>query len=188
MRGQIDKRYLTVSKYLAYGYAWVYTLGLLIGFGYLVLRGDGGAALRGERAFHPVFFGLDLVLAVLFLVVLLRFREVLEKKFEVRTLDVIIPMVGIANLFLVVMGNLPGRVSSLIALLPFAAATLVYGIRLGFTSHDLLGIRSFYSFTMIACGVAGFSLILAPLMPIFWIMGGFALGSFFARAEQEELL
>lgn len=69
----MNLRYLVLSKYLAYGYAWVYTLGLGIGFGYLVLLEEAEAIRTGEEAFRPVFFGLDFALALLALGVLLRF-------------------------------------------------------------------------------------------------------------------
>ena len=182
----VDKRYLRVSKYLAYVYAWIYTLGLVVSYFTVLANVEG--ALNGEEAFQPVWFGVELALGFLFLVILLRFREVLDRKLDLHTFDILIPAVAIAQLFLIVMGSLPGRLSSVIGALPLAVIALRYGIRLLSCPHDLFGVRGTYAFAMIATGGTLLSLILAPIAPIFWAVGSFALASFFARAEAQEFL
>lgn len=187
----MSKRYLAVSKYLAYAYAWAYAIGfvvsLILGVWDLML-GVKDLESLGEREFSPLAYGFDLALAALFAVVLFRFRNVLDKLLGISDFNMLVPIVAAANIVFAAVGGLPGRFLFLVGLIPLALIALFFGIRLAACSTDLLGLRNLYAFAMISFGVSSVSVFLLPLAPVFWILGSFVLAVFFSRVQAEGLL
>ncbi len=210
---KITRGYLLWSKRLAYLYVGIQVLGVISAlFGGLELESETDSNWYKVQPKLPakeipwlnqsqemesmnLEWLLSVPFAILFVVLMQRFQNVLCWVLGIDSLSLYTRLAAVANVLMTVvfsfiMTTVPMHAISLPVLYltiwaPSALVFLLFGIRLITCPNRLLGVRDFYAFSMIAFGISVLVVYLLPLAIAFWLMGSLALAIFFSRAVEE---